>query len=59
METLDKLKRAAKMTGVPIEGLIKHRIELKHQAKEVLADEIVRIQGEIEELMGMVDAKGD
>ena len=57
MQNLYDLKRAAKMTGISVEDLIKRKIELKHQGIEVLADEIVRIQGEIDRLMGMLDGK--
>jgi len=41
---------------MPTEDYIRRKIELKHQAKELLAEGIVRLQVEIEELMRMLNA---
>ena len=56
MQTLNELKQAAGVIGMPIEDFIKRKIALKHQAKKLLADEIERLQRDIEELMWMLDA---
>jgi len=51
---LDELKKAAAMVGFTPEAFIKRKVELKHQHIALLADEIVRIRGEVDELMGMM-----
>ena len=58
MQNLNELKKAAGVLGMPVEDFIKRKIALKHQAKKLLAEEIVRLQVDIEELMGMLDGKG-
>jgi len=54
MQNLNELKKAAGVLGMPVEDFIKRKIALKHQAKKLLAVDIVRLQVEIEELMGML-----
>jgi len=51
---LDELRKAAAMVGFTTEAFIKRKVELKHQHIALLADEIVRIRGEVDELMGMM-----
>jgi len=51
---LEELRKAAAMVGFTTEAFIKRKVELKHQHIALLADEIVRIRGEVDELMGMM-----
>ena len=51
---LEELRKAAAMVGFTTEAFIKRKVELKHQHIALLADEIVRIRGEVDELLGML-----
>ena len=55
MQTLNELKKAAGVIGMSVEAFIKRKITLDYQAKKLLAEEIERMQRDIEELMWLLD----
>ena len=55
MDTQENLKRAADLLGMPVQDYLKRKVELQHQHIALLADEIGRIRGEVDELVGMLN----